>query len=230
MRCVVVGLGQFGRPAAIELSRAGHDVIAIDLEMEDVEEIKEKVSLALCGDARSMPLLKSHGIPDADILIAAIRDDFEAQALVVANAIELGIPKVIARASSEVHEKVLRAIGAQTVLRPESEAANRLVQQLIIPGIREYFELSDGFSVVEVKVPEALDGKTLRELKIRQQFKVNLIGRRRHLKDEASGKERIIFDVATPNSEPLQTGEELVLIGTDLDIANLMVALGFERE
>ena len=208
MRCVVIGLGQFGRPTAIELARSGNEVIAIDMVMEDVERIKDKVSLAICADATSMETLKSHGIPEADLLVAAIRDDFEAQALVVANAVELGIRNIVARASSETHERVLKAIGANEVLRPENEAALHLVQQLTIPGIKEYFELSDGFSVVEVKVPEKLAGQALRDLR----------------------KERPVFDVAKPNTEHLQQGEELVLIGTDLDLAMMMTTLGFEHD
>ena len=230
MRCVVIGLGQFGRPTAIELARSGNEVIAIDVVMEDVERIKDQVALAICADATSMATLKSHGIPEADLLVAAIRDDFEAQALVVANAVELGIRNIVARASSETHELVLKAIGAHEVLRPENEAALHLVQQLTIPGIKEYFELSDGFSVVEVKVPEKLAGQALRDLRLRQDFRVNLIGRRRIVRDEATGKERPVFDVAKPNTEPLQQGEELVLIGTDLDLAMMMTTLGFEHD
>ena len=133
MKCAVVGLGQFGKATAIGLARSGHDIIAVDSNMADVDEVKDEVSVAICGDGSSLSVLKSNGIDKAQILIASIRDNFEALILLVLHAKQVGIPKIIARTSNQDHKQVLQEIGADLVLLPEDEAANHLIQRICLP-------------------------------------------------------------------------------------------------
>jgi trk system potassium uptake protein TrkA len=108
--------------------------------------------------------LKSHGIGQVEVLIAAIGNNFEAQVLVVVHAKRQGIKKIIARATTPDHIRVLQAVGADEVFNPEETAARWMVQRLLIQNISNYFELAEGFSVVEVDAPASIVGKSIEEL------------------------------------------------------------------
>jgi trk system potassium uptake protein TrkA len=228
MRAVIVGLGLFGKPTAIELFQSGCEVIAIDTNSDDVDAISDHVSLALCADGTSLNVLRSHGIPEADVLVAAIVKNFEAQVLTVIRAKQVGIPKVVARAGTIDHEKVLLAVGADIVLRPEEDAAAHLVQRLTMPSIRDYFQLDDGFSLVEVDLPVSLVGKNIVELDLRKRYRINLVARRRHFKDSISGKQRHHFEPVINPTDLFEAGDQLSLLGSDIDIARWMSDSGVE--
>src|SRR5687767_7227161 len=141
MKCAVIGLGEFGLSVAIGLARNGAEVIAADNDMNRVNRAKDEVALAVRLDASHEHALKAHGLAEVDVLVAAIGADFEAQVMVVVHAKELGIKKIVARATSPDHIRVLKAVGADEVFNPEDEAARWTVQRLLITNISSYFEL-----------------------------------------------------------------------------------------
>ncbi len=223
MKVVVVGLGEFGRTAAVTLSQSGADVIAIDTDMRLVDKIKDDVSLAVALDATQEESLKQHGIADADVFLSTIGRNFEAQVLVVLFAKKLGIPRVIARATTPDHARILEAIGVDQVVRPEEEAARLVVQRLMIPNISRYFELADYFSIVEIEAPQPLIGKTLREADLRRKYRINLVAIKRVT---GSGDDkRAIFNPVPEADERIQKGDVLALVGSDLDLAGFMSRL-----
>ena len=221
MNCVVVGLGEFGRTAAIALTQSGADVIAIDLDMKLVDKVKDDVSMAICLDAAQEDALKMHGIAEADTLLAAIGHNFEAQVLVVLYAKKLGIGRVIARATTPDHARILEAIGVDEVVRPEEEAARLIVQRLMIPNINRYFELADCFSIIELAAPDILIGKTLRELDLRRKYRINLVAIQRTVPGTAKDQATLFNPVPEPD-EHLQPGDILTMVGSDLDLAGFM--------
>jgi trk system potassium uptake protein TrkA len=107
MKYAVIGLGEFGSSAAVGLFRKGAEVIAVDANINRVNSIKDEVSLAVRLDATHEDALKSHGLGEVDVLIAAIGNNFEAQVLVVVHAKQQGIKKIVARATSPDHIRVL---------------------------------------------------------------------------------------------------------------------------
>lgn len=218
MRAVVIGLGEFGMAAALDLARAGVDVIAIDRELSLIELVKDEVGLAVSLDARDARALEAQGVRDADLLIAAIGDDFESQILVVVHARRLGVKRIIARATSSDHFEVLQAIGAHEVLNPEQHAAQQMVQRVLIPDVDRYLELADGFSVVEARVPPRAVGRTLEELELRRRYRLNLIA----VVDLGEDETRRVFRPAPGPGERLGAGEVLVLVGSDLDLARFL--------
>lgn len=222
MKCAVIGLGQFGRAAAIALARNGAEVIAVDSDMELVDEVKDQVSLAVRLDASHEGALEAHGIGETDVLIAAIGRNFEAQVLVVVHAKRMGIPKVVARATTPDHKRVLQAVGADEVLNPEEEAARRMVQRLTIPNITSYFELVEGFSVVEIDAPTGTVGKTLEELDLRRRFRINLVAVKRMGAGPNGEKVTRAFNPVPLPDEEIETDDVLALVGSDLDLAGFM--------
>jgi trk system potassium uptake protein TrkA len=224
MKCAVVGLGDFGRAAAIGLARAGADVIAIDRDMDRLDLVKNEVTLALCMDATHRDALEAQEINKTDILVAAIGQNFEAQVLLVVHAKRLGIPRIVARAITEDHRRVLEAVGADEVFNPEDEAARSMVRRLTISNIRNYFELADGFSLVEVEAPEQTIGKTLRELDLRSKYRVNLIA----IKRMGFGQDGVAsireFKAVPMPDDVIQRNDILALAGSVLDLARFVEA------
>lgn len=221
MKYAVIGLGEFGSSAAVGLFRKGAEVIAVDTDMDRVNSVKDEVSLAIRLNATHEDALKSHGLGEVDVLIAAIGNNFEAQVLVVIHAKQHGIKKIIARATTADHIRVLQAVGADEVFNPEETAARWMVQRLLIPNISNYFELAEGFSVVEINAPASILGKTIEELNLRRRFRINLVAIKKQIRD-STGHAIEQFNPVPPPTEIVREGDVLALVGSDLDLANFM--------
>jgi trk system potassium uptake protein len=221
MKYAVIGLGEFGSSAAVGLFRKGGEVIAVDTNMDRVNSVKDDVSLAVKLDATHEDALKSHGLGEVDVLIAAIGNNFEAQVLVVVHAKQHGIKKIVARATTPDHIRVLQAVGAHEVFNPEETAARWMVQRLLIQNISNYFELAEGFSVVEVSAPPSVVGKTIEELELRRRFRINLVAVKRTITD-STGRAVEHFNPVPPPTEVVREGDVLALVGSVLDLANFM--------
>lgn len=222
MKCAVIGLGEFGRAAALGLTREGVEVIAVDVNMDRVNDLKEHVALAVRMDASQEEALEAHAIGEVDVLIAAIGANFEAQVLTVVHAKALGVRKIVARATSPDHARVLKAVGADQVLNPEEEAARWVVQRLLIRDITSYFELAEGFSIVEVNAPPRVVGKSLAELALRRRFRINLVALRRM--EMTSNGEKVLkqFNPVPMPDDVIQAHDILALVGSVIDLANFM--------
>ena len=221
MKYAVIGLGEFGSSAAVGLFRKGAEVIAVDTDMDRVNSVKDEVSLAIRLNATHEDALKSHGLGEVDVLIAAIGNNFEAQVLVVIHAKQHGIKKIIARATTADHIRVLQAVGADEVFNPEETAARWMVQRLLIPNISNYFELAEGFSVVEINAPASILGKTIEELNLRRRFRINLVAIKKQIRD-STGHAIEQFNPVPPPTEIVREGDVLALVGSVLDLANFM--------
>jgi K+ transport systems, NAD-binding component len=221
MKYAVIGLGEFGSSAAVGLFRKGAEVIAVDTDMDRVNSVKDEVSLAIRLNATHEDALKSHGLGEVDVLIAAIGNNFEAQVLVVIHAKQHGIKKIIARATTADHVRVLQAVGADEVFNPEETAARWMVQRLLIRNISNYFELAEGFSVVEINAPASILGKTIEELNLRRRFRINLVAIKKQIRD-STGHAIEQFNPVPPPTEIVREGDVLALVGSVLDLANFM--------
>jgi trk/ktr system potassium uptake protein len=222
MKCAVIGLGEFGSAAAVGLAKDGVEVIAVDINMDRVNAVKDEVALAVRMDASQESALEAHAIAGVDVLIAAIGANFEAQVLVVVHAKAMGIKKIVARATTPDHRRVLKAVGADEVLNPEEEAARRMVQRLLIADISSYFELAEGFSVVEVTAPPGIVGKKLEELNLRRRFRINLVALKRLEVTPAGEKVLKQFNPVPLPEDIIQENDVLALVGSVIDLANFM--------
>ncbi len=222
MKYAVVGLGEFGRSAALGLAKKGAEVIAVDISMERINQVKDEVALAVRLDASHEHALRSHGLREVDVLIAAIGDNFEAQVLLVVHAKQEGIPRIIARATTPDHIRVLKAVGADDVFNPEEEAARWMVQRLLITSISNYFELAEGFSVVEVTAPASIVGKTLEELNLRRRFRINLVAVKKMGSGPGGEQALKTFNPVPAPDQVIQEGDVLALVGSVLDLANFV--------
>ena len=151
----VIGLGQFGMTVALTLAEANCDVLAIDDKDDNVQDIAEKVSYAVKADVRDPGVLESLGVQNADVAVIAVAENMEASIT----------------ATMQVEK-----IGADKVIYPEHSMGVRVARNLLSSGFIDMFELSSDFSMAEFKIPQEWIGKTLRDLKIREKYHINLIG------------------------------------------------------
>ncbi len=176
---IVIGLGRFGTAVATELCRLGCEVLAIDTHEEQVQSIAESVTHAACADARDPVVLKSLGVRNYDCAIVATGADVGTSALVTLNLKELGLEKVVCKAQSHTHRKVLEKIGADKVIFPEHESGVKLAQGLASSSLLNYIELSEDYSIVEFQNPKSWRGRTIQEIDIRNKYQVNVIAIRK---------------------------------------------------
>ena len=171
----VIGLGLFGMAVATTLAEANCDVLAIDDNEENVQDIAQKVTYAVKADVREPGILKTLGLQNVDVAVIAVAENMEASIVATMQAKELGVPFVMAKAMNELHGRILEKIGADKVISPEKSMGVRVARNLLSSGFVDMFELSSEFSMAEFRVPKDWVGRTLRELKIREKYNINLI-------------------------------------------------------
>lgn len=216
-KVAVIGLGRFGMALAENLAREGIEVIAIDSKPDIVNDIKDRVALAVQADATDLETQRSLGLGKVDTVVVAIGENFEACQLAMLAARDLDFPKVIARANDRVKETILRRLGADEVILPEEQAALKLSMKLAKPSLLEAVEIGSEHSFVQVKAPPGVRGKTLMELQLRKNFGLNLVAIRNPAVGAGPGSGSESISIPGPDTVP-QEDDVLMLVGKDKDI------------
>jgi len=207
---VVIGLGQFGRQVAVSLAQAGEEVLVIDTDMARVEEVKDVVTRAVRADATNEETMRALGVGEVDVAVVALgEEDFEAEVLAVGVLRQLGVPRIVARASNRERGRILSLVGAEQVVYPEVEAGERLARVLSSPGVLEEVCLPSGHTLVEVKLPSRLEGMTLAETQLRARYGLNALAIRR-ASPGGRGAERVLEPLP---DQRLEAGDVLVIAG-----------------
>ena len=173
---LIIGAGRFGRYTAIKLNELGHQIMAIDKNEDRINRILPYVTDAQIGDSTDDTFLRTIGIPDYDLCIVAIGDDFLSSLETTSLLEELGAKKIIARATSGNQEKFLMKNGASAVVFPERQLGSWTAIPYGSDTISNYIDLSDGYSIFEVAVPSQWDGKRVGELDVRKRYQINILG------------------------------------------------------
>lgn len=174
----VLGLGDFGRTVALELSKYGCDVVAIDTNEKKVQSISEEVAFAAIGDFTDVDLLRDVGIANCEIVVIATGTNLESSVLAIMQCKKLGIKQIIAKARSSTFEEVLYEVGVDAVISPERDSGIRLASKILRNKIDEVLRLDDNTSVVEFEIPQDWVGKNLIELDLRHKYDLNIVGMR----------------------------------------------------
>ncbi|KRG10907.1 potassium channel family protein [Lederbergia galactosidilytica] len=204
----VIGLGRFGGSICTELLEQGMEVLAIDKDEERVNEYASIATHAAIADTTDEAVLKNLGIRNFDHVIVAIGDDIQSSILTTLILKEVGVRFITVKAQNDHHAKVLRKIGADHVVHPERDMGRRIAHYIVSKNILDYLELSDEYSIVEIKVNELLAGHSLIDLDVRARYGINIVAIKR-------GREII---VTPPAEAPLQQEDILIVIGADTDI------------
>ena len=175
---IVIGLGRFGAEMAVKLYECGEDVLAVDQDEALVDKIADRVTRAVAADARDADVLKKLGAGNFDRAIVAVGSDLAASALITMNLKSLGVPYILCKAHDDTYRAILEKLGANRVIIPEREMADKLSLGLTSAGIMEYIEISDEYGIVEMNPPEAWIGKSIRNLDLRRKYNANVIALR----------------------------------------------------
>lgn len=198
----VLGLGRFGSEIAVALAEGGKEVLAVDVAEDRVQAISPLVTHAVTADAADEHVLKAIEISSFDAVVVAI-GDIQASVLATVTLKEMGAKYIVAKASNDKHKRVLEKIGADYVLVPEAEMAQKLANRLMNKRLNDLMEVNDKYSIVEIAVPEAWSGKSLIELGVRNKFRVNVIL-------VLAGGEEVI---SSPGGDTVLGGSDHMLVG-----------------
>lgn len=211
----VIGLGRFGSSISKELMKLGYEVLGIDINEERVHEMTGVLTHTVVADCTDDEVLRSLGIRNFDCVVVAIGNDIQASILTTIVAKDAGVNKVVAKAITELHGKVLEKVGADRVVYPERDMGIRVAHQLVSPNLLDYIELSDEYTIAELSVPSKLDGLTLQGLNARAKYGCSIVA--------INKKTEII--VAPTAHDTLAEGDLMVLIGTNEEIERFEEAL-----
>lgn len=174
----ILGLGIFGQSVLKTLQDQDVDIIAIDDHADVINQYESMITTGIVGDITEMDLLDAADIWNCDTVVIATGENLESSVLAVMHCKALGVEHVIAKVKNEVTKEVLEKIGADLVILPEVEAGMSLAKMILFQHRIEVFQLDEEVVVVEFTVPASWVGKSIRDLEIRDQYQLNIIGYR----------------------------------------------------
>ena len=202
---------------ATTLAELGNDVIGIDGDDERVHQLADVITHAIQLDATDAKALRAAGIQDVQVAIVSIGENIESSLLVVMQLLELGIEKIVAKAVTPLHGRILEKLGVSRVIFPEREMAIRVAHSLVMPNVIDYIELSRDFSIVELPASEAFVGRTLKQLELRPRLGLTLIA----IKRRSSPTAPETTNISPSADEVIQRGDTLALLGSNERLAQL---------
>lgn len=225
MKYIIFGLGNFGSSLGQKLTEQGNEVIGVDLSMDKVDDLKEKMSHTVCLDSTDQFTVSGLPLKETDVVIVAIGEDQGANIMTTAVLKNLKVKRLISRAITPLHETVLEAIGVDEIVHPEEETAERWAKKLTMKGVVDSFELSGQFSIVEVSVPKKYVGQTLQEVGFRRRHNLVVLTTIKKAQTKnllGLNKEEIqVQGVASPKTV-LEENDIMVIFGDNKDIRNLL--------
>ena len=205
---LIIGLGRFGRHMAQKFLERGHEVLAIDIREDRADDVVGTIQQILIGDATDERFMESLGISNFDLAVIAIGENFQTVLEITVLLKDLGCKYIVARATRDVHKKLLLRNGADYVSYAEREVAERLAIKFGADNIFDYVELTPEIGIYEIAVPKKWLGKSMVDLSIRTKYHVSVL---------ATKKENQIFPLPHP-SHVFEEDESVMVMGTEKDI------------
>jgi trk system potassium uptake protein len=199
---IVIGLGRFGGGVASTLVELGNEVLGVDVNAKNVQAYRDVLTHAVEADATDLEAMRQLGADEFGTAVVAIGTDIEASILTTAVLTDLGIPKIVAKAVSEAHGKILDRVGASRVVHPERDTGVRVGHSLT-GRMMDFIQLDPGFALVETTAPKDLVGRSLAEAEVRRRYGITVVCIK-----PAGGT----FTYATPETVPSE-GDVLVVAG-----------------
>lgn len=207
----VLGLGRFGSAVAQELTRLGHEVLAVDVSAKSVQENADHVTYAAQADITDLDALKGLGLDAFDTAIVSASGDLQVSILATVHLSSLGIRRIVAKAANELHGSILQRVGASRVVYPERETGYRVAHSFAAPSVSDYLDAAPDYGVARIAVDSTWVGKRLDELDLQGTCGLTAV--------LISRGGDVIADPAP--STRLQPGDELIVHGLDEDLERL---------
>ena len=204
-RFCVIGLGNFGFHVAKTLYQEGHEIIAVDLDREKVQRVKNYASYAMVGDASNREFLKNQGIGEMDAVVISTGQRSHLSTIIVLHLREMSVKRILVKAVDEDHGRILEKVGATDIIFPEKDMAIKTARGLSSSNILEFIPIAEDYSITEVAPPLHFIGRNLISLDLRRKFHVTVIG----IKDVLTGE----FITLPSPTHIIKDSDILVLIG-----------------
>lgn len=211
----VIGLGMFGNSIARTLSNRGAEVLAIDIDIDKVEQVKDEVAYAVALDATDLRALKAQNIEDVDAVVVAIGENFEGLLLTTVLLLEMKVKRIIARAANAQQRMILKKMGVEEVLSPEDTVGVSVAEMLLHPNMKSFLSLGDDYEIVELKTPKRVVNQSIREVQLREKYNLNLITIKREFEEKVAGeiiKNQHVIGVPTGETV-LKDSDVIILLG-----------------
>ncbi|MBN2406890.1 MAG: TrkA family potassium uptake protein [Elusimicrobia bacterium] len=210
----VIGLGEFGASIASYIEEEGGEVIAIEIDPEKVRNYENEFTSVVEADATDIEALRDLGISDVDAAIVSIGTNMGASILITLLLKELKVPLIIVKAMNQLHGKVLKKVGANSIVFPEKDMAKNIAWRLMWPDYKE-LELAPGLCMIEISAPKSFINKNLGLLELRKNYDANIIAIKKKVPyitedQQTDYKEKTI---APPNADTsIDEGDTLILV------------------
>jgi len=229
MKFIIIGLGNFGSTLGLRLVEDGHEVLGVDENLSIVNLFQDKLTHTICMDTTDELAVQRLPLSDTDVVIISIGEDVGASVTTTALIKKYCGTKIISRAISPVHHTILEAMGIKDIIHPEAEFADQLATRLIVNGALRTLVLDNKFEIIEVSLPKNLEGVTVAEAGLREQYGISIVTilkkqeRRNMLGLKVEHDE--VVGVPRPDMV-LQPRDTLVLFGKMQDIQEFLKASG----
>lgn len=212
----VIGVGQYGSTIALRLAEKGAQVFAFDNQEEKIESIKDDVAFAVTLDTTDAKALAAQNIQEMDAAVVAIGENFEATVLTSVHLLDLGVKRIIARASGNDQRLILEKIGIKEILTPEDEVAFVIREKLLNPSILSFLQLPDDYEIAEIKPPKGTINRTIEDIDFRNKYQLTLVTMKREYDIKKKGQYEVEQHViGVPNSDTvIESRDTLVVFGT----------------
>ncbi|SDK65901.1 trk system potassium uptake protein TrkA [Catalinimonas alkaloidigena] len=216
----VIGLGQFGYSIARTLAQRGAEVLAIDIDAEKVERIKDEVAYAVSLDATDIRSLRAQNVQDVDAVVVAIGENFEGLLLTTVLMQELKVKRVIARAANAQQRMILEKMGIEEILSPEDEVGKTVAEMLLHPNMRSFIPLPDEYEIVEINTPRRAANHTISQIGLRERYNLNLITIKRTFEEKHEGETVLVEHIiGVPKGDTvLYESDIIILLGKTQDV------------
>lgn len=209
---LMIGMGRFGSHLCINLSKLDNEIMIVDSEEEKLEDLLPYVTSAKIGDCTNEKVLESLGVSNFDLCIVSIGNNFQSSLEITSLLKEMGAKRVISKANREIHAKFLLKNGADEVIFPDRDIAEKLAVRLSADEIFDYIKLQDGYSIYEIlPMPEWI-GKSIRDINLRATYRISIIGAKQGENTQILPGADYIFNEK----------EHLMVIGHDNDIKKII--------
>ncbi|MCJ7499602.1 TrkA family potassium uptake protein [bacterium] len=206
----VIGLGNFGYHLARTLYEDGQEVIAIDLNQERVQRIRDHCSVAIQGDAANKEFLAANGIGEMEAVMVSTGERSHLSTLITLFLKELGVKRILSKAVDEDHGRILEKVGASEIIHPEKDMAIKTARALSYPNILDFIPLAEDYSITELAAPRNFIGKDLITLDLRRKYQITIIALKDVLSDQL---------VTAPSPDyVIKDSDLLIMLGRSEDI------------
>lgn len=219
-RFAVIGLGQFGESIARTLSDSGAEVLAIDIDLDKVEAIKDDVAYAVALDSTDVKALKAQNIQDMDAVVVAIGENFEGLLLTTVLLLELEVERIIARAANSQQRMILEKMGIEEILSPEETVGKTVAEMLLHPNMKSFLPLPDDYEIVEINTPSRVVDQTISEIGLREKYNLNLITVKRLYDEKVEGQlQQVEHIIGVPRADTfLKETDIMIILGKSKDV------------